>query len=128
MPATEPPRTSLPQSFADDAALDEFMSRPTPDLIASLGGIAGDLVMLGIGGKLGVTMGMLAARALRAAGSRARVIGVSRFTEAGAREALEQAGVRTIACDLLDPDAVARLPDASDVIYLAGRKFGTNGG
>ena len=64
--------SELPQSFADEAALDEFMSRPTPDLIASLGRISGDLVLLGIGGKLGVTMGMLAVRALRAAGSRAR--------------------------------------------------------
>jgi nucleoside-diphosphate-sugar epimerase len=122
------PNQDHPASFADDAELNEYMSRPTPDLIDALGRLGGDLVLLGIAGKMGVTMGMLAVRALRAAGSRARVIGVSRFSEAGSREVLERAGVATIQCDLLDPDAVARLPDASDVIFLAGRKFGTSGG
>ena len=115
-------------SFSDETTLNEYMSRPTPDLIASLGRITGNLVLLGIAGKMGVTMGMLAVRALRAAGSKARVIGVSRFSEPGSREVLEAAGVSTVSCDLLDPDAVAKLPDASDVIYLAGRKFGTSGG
>lgn len=123
-----PSDLELPAAFADESALNAFMSRPTPDLVASLARLTGDLVLLGIGGKMGVTMGMLAVRALRAAGSRARVYGVSRFSDAAARTALEEAGVITIACDLLDPDAVAALPDASDVIYLAGRKFGTAGG
>lgn len=121
-------QSPLPESFADEEALNEYMSRPTPDLIASLARLSGNLVLLGIGGKMGVTMGMLAVRALRAAGSKARVLGVSRFSDADSRTALEAAGVHTIACDLLDPDAVAKLPDASDVIYLAGRKFGTSGG
>jgi hypothetical protein len=118
------PHQTLPESFENEAALNEFMSRPTPDLVGALGQLKGDLVLLGIGVKMGVTMGMLAARALRETGSKARVIGVSRFSDADAQNTLEQ----TISCDLLDPDAVMKLPDASDVIYLAGRKLGTSDG
>lgn len=117
----------LPERFADEEALDEFLSRPTPDLVASLGAGAGDIVLLGVAGKMGVTMAMLAQRALREAGSLARVIGVSRFSEPGLRERLERSGVATIACDLLDPEAVAKLPEAQRVVFLAGKKFGTSG-
>jgi nucleoside-diphosphate-sugar epimerase len=38
---------------------------------------------------------------------------------------LNDAGVETIQCDLLDPQSVARLPDAANVIFMAGQKFGT---
>lgn len=110
-----------------EADLNELMSRPTPALVAQLARGRGDLVLLGIAGKMGVTLGMLAVRALREAGSTRRVVGVARFSDAQARSTLEAAGVTTIACDLLDRDGVARLPDAEDVIYLAGRKFGTSG-
>jgi nucleoside-diphosphate-sugar epimerase len=56
-----------------------------------------------------------------------RVIGVARFSEPGVRDTLDRAGVETIACDMLDPDAVALLPRAENVIYMAGRKFGDTG-
>jgi nucleoside-diphosphate-sugar epimerase len=121
--------TSLPSTgFDDEAALDAYLSQPTPDLTKALARISGDLVILGIAGKMGVSLGMLAARTLRAIGSRSRIIGVSRFSDVAARAALEEAGVHTIACDLLDPDAVAQLPPSQNVIYLAGRKFGTSAG
>jgi uncharacterized protein YbjT (DUF2867 family) len=103
------------------------MSRPTPALVEHLARGRGDLVLLGIAGKMGVTLGMLAVRALREAGSARRVVGVARFSDPLARATLEQAGVVTMACDLLDRNAVARLPDAEDVVFLAGRKFGTSG-
>ena len=119
--------TIHPEASTSEAELNELMSRPTPALVAQLARGRGDLVLLGIAGKMGVTMGMLAVRALRESGSKRRVVGVARFTDPQARTLLEEAGVTTVACDLLDRDAVARLPDAEDVIFLAGRKFGTSG-
>lgn len=119
--------TTLPATCVSEADLNELMSRPTPALCEQLGRGSGDLVLLGIAGKMGVTLGMLAVRALREAGSRRRVVGVARFSDPQARALLEEAGVVTMPCDLLDRQAVARLPDAEDVIYLAGRKFGTSG-
>lgn len=122
----ELPMTALP--FADEAALDAAQSEPADEVMAALARCPGDLAILGVAGKMGVTMAQLAVRALRRAGSPATVYGVARFSEPGLREQLDRAGVATIACDLLDPDAVARLPDAANVIFLAGRKFGTAGG
>jgi dTDP-4-dehydrorhamnose reductase len=55
-----------------------------------------------------------------------RVTAVSRFTADGAERSLRDAGVETVRCDLLDRTAVLRLPDAANVIYMAGQKFGTS--
>lgn len=107
--------------------LDERLSRPAPELIEDLARLPGDIVILGVGGKMGPTLARMARRAADEAGARRHVIGVSRFSEPGVREELEAAGVETIACDLLDRAAVARLPDAPNVIFMAGRKFGSTG-
>lgn len=85
------------------------------------------LAILGIGGKIGVTLGIAASAAAERARSGTEILGVSRFSDAAAREKLERAGVRTSACDLLDADAVRALPDADAVIFMAGKKFGTSG-
>ncbi len=74
---------------------------------------------------MGPTLCMLAVRAAEAAGHSLDVIAVSRFSDTVARTRLEQHGVQTLAADLLDPAAVAALPDTPNVIYLVGRKFGT---
>ena len=84
----------------------------------------GDLLILGVAGKMGPTMAM---RARRAAPKGKRVIGVSRFSNAGSRAVLEAAGVETIASDLLDEGALDRLPDAANVLFMTGRKFGSTG-
>lgn len=89
--------------------------------------LEGDIIILGIGGKMGVTLGMQALRASQLAGSDRQIFGVSRFSNQQARSQLDAAGIETIACDLLDPDAVERLPDVPNVIFMAGRKFGTAG-
>lgn len=86
---------------------------------------AGDIVILGAGGKMGPTLAVMARRALGIAGSSARVIAVSRFASGGRRAWLEEHGVETIVCDLLDRAAVAALPDAPNVVFMAGQKFGT---
>jgi nucleoside-diphosphate-sugar epimerase len=102
--------------------LDDLLSTPRAETVAALEACPGDIVVLGAGGKMGPTLARMAARARRDA---RRVIAVSRWSSAGAERALNDAGVETIRCDLLDPEAVERLPDAPNVIFMAGQKFGT---
>jgi len=102
--------------------LDDLLSTPRAETSAALKECPGDIIILGAGGKMGPTLARMAARAR--ADSR-RVIAVSRWSSATAERVLNDAGVETIRCDLLDPDAVARLPDAANVIFMAGQKFGT---
>ena len=82
---------------------------------------------LGVGGKMGPTLAILAVNAITGAGGDRKVFGVSRFSDRGMVERLESSGVNTISCDLLDRSAVGALPDATDVIFMAGRKFGSTG-
>lgn len=114
---------NLPSGFADAEALDQFLATPSHALAADLATLSGDIMVLGVGGKMGPTLARLA----RNAAPDKRVFGVARFSEAGLRDNLERHGVETIACDLLDRDAIAGLPRASNIILMAGRKFGAQG-
>jgi nucleoside-diphosphate-sugar epimerase len=116
---------ALPSRIEDEAHLEEVLARPSPADVAFARELAGDVVVLGAGGKMGPSLARRIRRAGDAAGVRRRVIAVSRFSEPGLAAALEQDGVEAIACDLLDPAQVARLPLAGNVLYLAGRKFGS---
>ncbi|HET9351388.1 MAG TPA: NAD(P)-dependent oxidoreductase, partial [Burkholderiales bacterium] len=102
--------------------LEEYMTRPSAELEADLAGI-GDILVLGVGGKMGPTLARMAKRAA----PKSRVIGVARFSEKGLREKLEHQGIECIACDLLDRAAVERLPRAKNMVFMAGHKFGTAG-
>ncbi len=113
----------FPGEFSDEAALDEFMSRPSQALINDLAALDGDIMVLGVGGKMGPTLARLAKRAA----PEKRVIGVARFSEVGLVEQLQSHDVETITCDLLDRDAVASLPEITNIIFMAGRKFGSIG-
>ena len=108
-----------------DEELDELLSAPPDATVAALARVDGDIIVLGAGGKMGPTLARMAARARDAAGSKRRVIAVSRFSADGTEYFLHEAGVETVKCDLLDRDQVARLPDAPNVIFMAGQKFGT---
>jgi nucleoside-diphosphate-sugar epimerase len=110
----------LPSRFGGPDDLDEFLSRPSKALAADLARIDGDIMVLGVGGKMGPTLARLA----RNAAPNKRVIGVARFSEPHLREELNGAGVETIACDLLDRAAVQKLPQVRNVVFMAGRKFG----
>jgi hypothetical protein len=112
--------TPFPSRFDDPDELNDFLSRPSRTLAADLAAIDGDIIVLGVGGKMGPTLARLARNAAPDKG----VIGVARFTEAGLREELKARGVETIACDLSDPAAAAALPLVRNVIFMAGRKFG----
>jgi nucleoside-diphosphate-sugar epimerase len=107
--------------------LEERLSRPTPETVRDLSRLGGDLVILGVGGKMGPTLARMAKRAIDEAGLRRAVVGVARFSDPRSRASLEAAGVRTVPCDLLDRAQIARLPDAAAVISAVGQKFGTTG-
>jgi nucleoside-diphosphate-sugar epimerase len=113
--------------ISSETQLEEVLSRPSAADIEFLGGLEGDLLILGMGGKMGPSLARRAQRAIAEAGVRKRVVGVARFSGPGVREQLECAGVETIAADLLDEEALAALPDCPNVIYMAARKFGTTG-
>lgn len=114
---------ALPERFDDVDALDEFLSRPTADTVDDLAQLDGDVIVLGVAGKMGLGL----ARLIKRAAPHKRVVGVARFSEPGSREYLEQHGVEAIAADLLDRDAVAALPKLPHVIYMAGLKFDYRG-
>lgn len=109
------------------AQLEQELLRPSDRLIADIYKIEGDIMLLGVGGKMGPSMAKLAKLAIDQAGIKKRIIGVSRFSDASAREELEAAGIETISADLLNEDDLAGLPDVPNIIYLAGTKFGTTG-
>jgi nucleoside-diphosphate-sugar epimerase len=116
-------RDVFPQSFADEDALEGFMTLPSQALIDDLARVEGDIMILGVGGKMGPTLARLAKRAA----PEKRVIGVARFSEPTVADKLQAWGVETITCDLLDEAAVAALPAVPNIIFMAGRKFGTTG-
>lgn len=111
----------------NEAALEELLSRPTPPVVDAIAALQGDVMLLGAGGKMGPSLARLARRASDQAGAPRRVIAVARFTDSRLKAALEADGIETIACDLFDRDSVAALPNAANVIYMAGQKFGTVG-
>lgn len=106
---------------------EEDLLAPSPALIADIQKIQGNIMLLGIGGKMGPSMATLAVRAIRAAGIEKRVIGVSRFSDKEIEHSLNALGIETIACDLLDQEQLQKLPQVPNIIYLAGHKFGTTG-
>jgi nucleoside-diphosphate-sugar epimerase len=115
--------TSAP---ANEEALEELLSRPRPATIEALRKCPGDVVVLGAGGKMGPTLARMVARASSEGGMSRRVFAVSRFPDETLRQSLTAHGVEAIRADLLDASAVAKLPDAPNVIFMAGQKFGTS--
>ncbi|MGQ9651796.1 MAG: NAD-dependent epimerase/dehydratase family protein [Phycisphaerae bacterium] len=117
----------LPERIETELELEEVMTRPFAALVEDMSRIEGDLMLLGVAGKMGPTMARLARRAWDEAGRKWRILGVARFSEAAVRDQLEANGIETIVADLLDEKALASLPDVPNIIYLAARKFGSTG-
>ena len=106
--------------------LDDRFTEPRPETIAALRACTGDVVVLGAGGKMGPSLTAMLARATQQLHDGRRVIAVSRWSDQNAERALKDLGVVTVRCDLLDRSAVATLPSAPNVIFMAGQKFGTS--
>ena len=115
--------TLMPERFENVAELEEFMTRPVPGLAEDLAKAPGAITILGIGGKMGPSLARMAKRA----DPDRRIIGVARFSDESVRRELEDAGIETVVCDLLDEVAVRQLEVTENVIFMAGMKFGAGG-
>jgi dTDP-4-dehydrorhamnose reductase len=118
---------SLPPRIPSPEILDDLLSEPTPGVIEALGRLEGDLLILGVGGKMGPTLARMAARASQAAGVKRRVIGVARFTRPELPQWLKRHGVEPHLADLLDAGQLAALPEAANVLVMTALKFGSSG-
>ena len=108
--------------------INELQTAPSEALVADMKRIDGDIIVLGAGGKMGPALSVLAKNACKKAGIEKRVIAVSRFSDPIALAYLKENGVETVSADLLDPEALDALPEVENLIFMAGRKFGTQGG
>src|SRR5689334_17699075 len=118
---------AFPQSIHDVPTLEELLTEPPDYVVETMGRLDGDLLILGVAGKMGPTLARMAQRASARAGVRRRIIGAARFSEEAQQQALQAAGIETIRCDLLNEHELGRLPDAANVVFMAGRKFGSTG-
>lgn len=117
--------TPFDSAPASEDSLDARLSAPDEETIAALESLEGDIVVLGAGGKMGPSLARMARRAI--ADRSRRVIAVSRFQDPAAIALLEAYGVEVLRADLSDPGALRALPDAPNVVWMAGQKFGTTG-
>jgi nucleoside-diphosphate-sugar epimerase len=118
---------SDPISIRDVEQLEQLLSEPTQGVIQAMSGLDGDIVVLGVGGKMGPTLARMAKRASETAGVKRRVIGVARFSSSELERQLQSCDVETVRCDLLDHKSLGKLPDAANAVFMAGMKFGTTG-
>lgn len=119
--------TDLPDAIETEEQLEELLSRPSKKLVDFANTLNGDIAILGVAGKMGITLARMAVRAFKAAGKDNKVLGVARFSNESSREELENYGIKTVKCDFLNREDTDKLPDAENIIYMAGKKFGTAG-
>ncbi|MBN1853201.1 MAG: NAD-dependent epimerase/dehydratase family protein [Pirellulales bacterium] len=115
---------SFPDTIDDIGQLEELLSEPTEAAIQALEQIPGDILILGVAGKMGPTLARMARQASDRIGLQRRIIGVSRFSARHVQEALHAHGIETIRGDLLDEPFLKSLPEAPNIIFMAGMKFG----
>lgn len=111
----------------DRKKLDQLLTTPSEKLAADMKMLDGDIMIFGAGGKMGPTLSILAKNAAREAGVEKHVIAVSRFSDPIVVELLKKNGVEMISADLLTPGALEALPNVENIIFMAGKKFGTDG-
>jgi len=107
--------------------LDNLLAEPSAQLVRAMQELSGDITILGANGKIGLSLANLAKTAAVKAGTDKKIYAVSRFSDIEGKEKLESWGIETIVCDLLDQEQVEKLPVTENVIFMAGRKFGTIG-
>ena len=115
----------LPERITSETELEDLLSAPTDDDVATVARLEPDILILGAGGKMGPSLARRVRRAAERAGNGSRVLAVSRFSSREARESLEADGIPTLACDFTSAPAISGLPRFPNVMFLAGRKFGT---
>jgi len=109
-----------------EQSLEEILSRPYPEVVELCKKLKGDIIILGVSGKMGPSLAVQLKRACNMAGVKKRIIGVARFSDSNVKKNLDDWGIETIVCDLLERQQVDKLPDVENVIFMAGMKFGTS--
>ncbi|MDT0650639.1 NAD-dependent epimerase/dehydratase family protein [Autumnicola edwardsiae] len=117
--------TDYPEKISDDKQLEELLSKPTAETIEMFKRLDGDIIFLGIAGKIGPSLANMAKRACDEAGVKKRIIGVSRFRSPEEKKHIEEMGIETLQGDLLDRNFLESLPRVKNVFFLAGMKFGS---
>jgi len=117
---------SFPDSISNEEQLEELLSRPDDSLVEMFSRLEGDLIFLGIGGKIGPSLARMAKLACDKAGVKKKITGVSLFESKEHQKKIENSGIGTIRGDLLDTDLIRSLPKFQNVIFLAGMKFGSS--
>ncbi len=116
---------NYPEQIRNEQQLEELLSRPSQEVVDLFRDLDGDIIFLGIAGKIGPSIARMAKRASEEAGVVRRIIGVSRFSNEKEQKDIEGFGIETIRGDLLNPDFIKSLPQVKNVIFLAGMKFGS---
>lgn len=119
------PLSAPPDAIRDAAHLDDLLSTPTEPALEAVRALDGDFLVLGAAGKMGPTLARMIRRACDAAGKKSRVVAVSRFSTAGSQDEFNRHNVETLKADLLDQKQLDALPDAANIVYMAGMKFGS---
>ena len=117
----------MKSSIATLEHLETLLSEPTEQVVATVAAMKGDVMLLGVGGKMGPSLARMVKRASDLAATPRRVIGVARFSNSSLEGELQRSGIETIRCDLLNEDEVQKLPDVPNVIAMVGMKFGSTG-
>ncbi len=118
--------SDLPNEIKDEEVLEELLSKPYPETVEDLKHIDGDFLVLGAGGKIGPSLVMMLARILEKIDPSRKIYAVSRFTRRSIVDKLSRyKNVEIIELDLSSRRAVDLLPEAKNIIYMIGRKFGT---
>ncbi len=113
------------KKIQDVSELEDMLSSPTEEVVEQFSKLKGDILFLGVGGKIGPSLARMAKRACEQAGIRKRIIGVSRFSSIVSKDLLEKYDIETISGDLLDRNFLKDLPQVENVFFLAGMKFGS---
>ncbi len=116
---------NYPEKIPDEGGLEELLSRPSRETVELVKNLDGDIIFLGIAGKIGPSLAHMAKRACEEAGVKKQITGVSRFSNSAEKAQIEQRGIETIQGDLLDRDFLESLPNVKNVFFLAGMKFGS---
>ena len=116
----------FPTIIENEDVLDDLLSKPSPQVVEIISQIDGDFLLLGVNGKIGISLARMIKRACDLAGVKKRVVGVSRFSSPEGRRTLEEFGVETLMGDLLDRNFLENLPSLKNVIFMAAMKFGSS--
>jgi nucleoside-diphosphate-sugar epimerase len=114
-----------PEKITNENQLEELLSRPAEETVELFKKLDGDIIFLGIAGKIGPSLAHMAKRACDKAGIKKRIIGVSRFRSEEEKVQIESFGIETIRGDLLNREFLESLPKVKNVFFLAGMKFGS---